>query len=122
MYRMRENDFLAIPHEAGVSPAWPITYDDLEPYYCEAERIYRVHGASEGDPTEPPRSFPFPHPPLPHAPLVASLVDRLRLYQASPAPLIMGQTENASCVQRATPTTVDSMPRWTRRPPPFVPP
>ena len=65
MYRMRENDFLAIPHEAGVSPAWPITYDDLEPYYCEAERIYRVHGASEGDPTEPPRSFPFHSPPLP---------------------------------------------------------
>jgi choline dehydrogenase-like flavoprotein len=78
MYRMRESDFLGIPHEAGVSPAWPITYNELEPYYCEAERIYRVHGASQGDPTEPPRSFPFPHPPLPHAPLVASLVDRLR--------------------------------------------
>ena len=77
MYRMRENDFLGISHEAGVSPAWPITYDELEPYYCEAERIYRVHGASQGDPTEPPRSFPFPHPPLPHTPLVASLVDRL---------------------------------------------
>ncbi len=78
MYRMRESDFRAVPHEAGESPAWPITYDDLEPYYCEAERIYRVHGSSEGDPTEPPRSSSFPHPPLPHAPLVASLVDRLR--------------------------------------------
>src|SRR5262245_58419562 len=78
MYRMRESDFRAVQHEAGESPAWPITYDDLEPYYCEAERIYRVHGGSEGDPTEPPRGSPFPHPPLPHAPLVASLVDRLR--------------------------------------------
>jgi choline dehydrogenase-like flavoprotein len=77
MYRMRESDFRAVRHEAGESPAWPITYNDLEPYYCEAERIYRVHGASEGDPTEPPRSSPFPHPPLPHAPLVAGLVDRL---------------------------------------------
>ncbi|HVX77191.1 MAG TPA: GMC family oxidoreductase [Bradyrhizobium sp.] len=78
MYRMRESDFRAIRHEAGESPAWPITYDDLEPYYCEAERIYRVHGASEGDPTEPPRRLPFPHPPLPHTPLVTSLVDRLQ--------------------------------------------
>jgi choline dehydrogenase-like flavoprotein len=78
MYRMRESDFRAVSHEAGESPAWPITYDDLEPYYCEAERIYRVHGASEGDPSEPPRDSPFPHPPLPHAPLIASLVDRLR--------------------------------------------
>ena len=59
MYRMRESDFRAIQHEAGESPAWPISYNDLEPYYCEAERIYRVHGASEGDPTEPPRSSPF---------------------------------------------------------------
>jgi choline dehydrogenase-like flavoprotein len=78
MYRMRESDFRAVQHEAGESPAWPITYGDLEPYYCEAERIYRVHGATEGDPTEPPRGCPFPHPPLPHAPRVASLVDRLR--------------------------------------------
>jgi choline dehydrogenase-like flavoprotein len=78
MYRMRESDFRAIAHEAGVSPAWPITYDDIEPYYYEAEQIYRVHGASEGDPSEPARSSPFPHSPLPHAPLVAILVDRLR--------------------------------------------
>jgi choline dehydrogenase-like flavoprotein len=77
MYRMRVSDFRAIQHEAGESPAWPITYQELEPYYCEAERIYRIHGASEGDATEPPRSSPFPYPPLPHAPLVASLVDRL---------------------------------------------
>ena len=78
MYRMRENDFLATRHEVGESPAWPITYNDLEPYYCEAERLYRVHGSAESDPTEPPHSVSFPYPPLPHAPLVSRLVDRLR--------------------------------------------
>jgi choline dehydrogenase-like flavoprotein len=77
MYRMRESDFRTIKHEARESPAWPITYGELEPYYCEAERIYRIHGSSEGDPSEPPRSSPFPYPPLPHAPLVAGVVDRL---------------------------------------------
>ena len=78
MYRMRESDFRATRHEGGESPAWPIGYDDLEPYYGAAERLYRVHGAVEDDATEPPRSTPFPHPPLPHAPAVAELVRRLR--------------------------------------------
>jgi len=87
MYRMRESDFRATKHEAGESPAWPITYADLEHYYCEAEQLYRVHGAPEGDPTEPPRSVPFPHPPLPHAPLVSALIDRLRDSGTSVSPL-----------------------------------
>jgi choline dehydrogenase-like flavoprotein len=45
MYRLREHDFRASTHEAGESPAWPITYADLEPYYCDVERLYRVHGS-----------------------------------------------------------------------------
>jgi choline dehydrogenase-like flavoprotein len=78
MYRLRESDFRAIRHEAGESPAWPIAYSDLEPYYNEAEQLYRVHGASDGDPTEPPHSSGFPYPPIPHAPLVSRLIDNLR--------------------------------------------
>ena len=31
-------------HHGGVSPAWPITYDELEPYYTQAEHLYQVHG------------------------------------------------------------------------------
>jgi choline dehydrogenase-like flavoprotein len=58
MYRLRESDFRATRHEGGESPAWPIGYADLEPYYAEAERLYRVHGSSEGDPSDPPRSGP----------------------------------------------------------------
>jgi choline dehydrogenase-like flavoprotein len=77
LYRMRESDFREVKHESGISPAWPISYPELEPYYVEAERLYRVHGASDGDPSEPPRSAPFPYPPLPHDPLIAGVVKRL---------------------------------------------
>jgi choline dehydrogenase-like flavoprotein len=59
LYRMRESDFRAVEHEKGFSPAWPITYSDLEPYYERAEALYRVHGSTEGDPSEPPRARPF---------------------------------------------------------------
>lgn len=38
MYRMRESDFRSTQHEAGESPAWPISYADLEPYYCDVEQ------------------------------------------------------------------------------------
>lgn len=77
LYRLRESDFRAVEHESGVSPAWPFGYEELEPYYAEAERIYRVHGSSEGDPCEPPRNGSYPYPPLEHAPSVGRLVKRL---------------------------------------------
>jgi choline dehydrogenase-like flavoprotein len=77
LYRMRESDFREVAHEAGTSPAWPISYAELEPYYAQAERLYRVHGAPDGDPSEPPRANPYPFPPLPHGPVVADVVRRL---------------------------------------------
>jgi choline dehydrogenase-like flavoprotein len=75
--RFRGQDFEAIEHEAGTSPAWPICYDDLEPYYAAAERLYFVHGQVGNDPTEPPRSSPYPFPAVPHEPYIADLCDRL---------------------------------------------
>src|SRR4051794_9482148 len=56
LFRLRERDFGEVPHYGGVSPAWPIAYQDLEPYYTEAERLYLVHGQRGEDPTEPPAS------------------------------------------------------------------
>lgn len=76
--RFRREDFGALEHEEGISPAWPITYDDLEPHYARAERIYLVHGQGGEDPTEPARSSPYPFPPLPHEPYMADLAARLR--------------------------------------------
>jgi choline dehydrogenase-like flavoprotein len=77
LYRMREKDFFAVEHENGVSPAWPITYSDLEPYYEKAEALYRVHGSADGDPSEPPRATPFPYPPIAHDPIMSRIVRRI---------------------------------------------
>ena len=44
LFRLRPQDFGEIKHHGGISPAWPISYEDLEPYYGEAEHLYLVHG------------------------------------------------------------------------------
>lgn len=75
LFRLRKEDFGAIKHHGGLSPAWPIAYDDLEPYYSEAERLYHVHGNAGEDPYEPPRSAPYPHPAVSHEPRLQQLSD-----------------------------------------------
>src|SRR4051794_38840377 len=77
LFRLRREDFGEIRHYAGTSPAWPIAYDDLEPYYTEAERLYLVHGQRGEDPTEPPASGPFPYPAVSHEPRIQQLHDDL---------------------------------------------
>src|SRR5215470_7179981 len=54
LFRLRKEDFGELKHAGGVSPAWPIAYEDLEPYYAEAEALYHVHGERGADPTDPP--------------------------------------------------------------------
>jgi choline dehydrogenase-like flavoprotein len=75
LFRLREEDFGEVKHYGGVSPAWPIDYSELEPYYAEAERLYLVHGAAGEDHTEPQRSGPFPYPAVSHEPRIQQLHD-----------------------------------------------
>ena len=77
LYRLRKEDFGELRHHDGVSPAWPIGYDELEPYYTLAEQLYEVHGARGEDPTEPPTSAPYPFPALAHEPRIQQLSDDL---------------------------------------------
>jgi choline dehydrogenase-like flavoprotein len=77
LYRLRREDFGELRHHDGVSPAWPITYEEMEPYYTRAERLYQVHGARGEDPTEPPASGPYPFPPVSHEPRIQQLSDDL---------------------------------------------
>ena len=77
LYRLRQEDFGELRHHDGVSPAWPISYDQLEPYYTQAEQLYQVHGARGEDPTEPPASAPYPFPPVSHEPRIQQLADDL---------------------------------------------
>jgi len=89
LYRLRREDFGVLRHLDGESPAWPIDYDTLAPYYDRAERLYSVHGEAGADPTDPPRG-PFPHAPIPHAPRVADLIDALQKRGLHPSPLPLG--------------------------------
>src|SRR5262249_29804958 len=77
LYRLRAEDFGELRHHDGISPAWPISYDELEPYYTLAEQQYEVHGARGEDPTEPPASAPYPFPAVSHEPRIQQLHDDL---------------------------------------------
>jgi len=77
LFRLRRQDFGELRHHGGVSPAWPISYEELEPYYTRAERLYHVHGERGEDPTEPPASAPFPHPAVSHEPRLQQLSEDL---------------------------------------------
>ena len=77
LYRLRPQDFGELRHHDGISPAWPISYEELEPYYGEAEHVYEVHGAHGVDPTEGPSSSEYPHPPVSHEPRIQQLADDL---------------------------------------------
>jgi len=89
LYRLRREDFQAVEHIDGVSPAWPIHYETLEPYYEHAERLYHVRGQHGIDPTEAPRG-PFPHTSVPHEAAMAELVEQLRALGLRPSPLPLG--------------------------------
>ena len=75
LFRFRCEDFGVLRHHDGISPAWPISYEDIEPYYLQAEHLYHVHGERGVDPTEPPASGPYPHPPISHEPRIQEIAD-----------------------------------------------
>ncbi|WP_292008219.1 GMC family oxidoreductase [Chryseobacterium sp.] len=90
LFRLREEDFKEIKHYGGISPAWPIQYEDLKDYYLEAETLYNVHGKRGSDPTEPFDEAPYPNPPLPHEPRIQEIVDELADYGLHPFNLPVG--------------------------------
>jgi choline dehydrogenase-like flavoprotein len=68
-WRFHEIDFIE-RSKVGPIPGttfsdWPITYADLEPYYTKVEWEIGVSGLAGSSPFDPPRSKPYPMPPLP---------------------------------------------------------
>ena len=108
LLRMRERDFGAVEHAGGISPAWPIAYAELEPWYAEAERLYSVHGMRGEDPTEPWSSGPYPHPAVSHEPRIQRLHDGVSALGLRPFHVPLGIRLNESnwrksdCVRCAT--------------------
>jgi choline dehydrogenase-like flavoprotein len=75
LYRLRPQDFEELKHVDGVSPAWPVSYADMEPYYTKAEWLYQVHGEHGTDPTEGPWSKQYPWPAVSHEPRLQEITD-----------------------------------------------
>jgi choline dehydrogenase-like flavoprotein len=90
LLRFRREDFGEIKHHGGISPAWPLGYEDFEPYYTRAEHLYHVHGERGVDPTEPPASAPYRYPPVASEPRVQELFDDLRRIGHHPFALPLG--------------------------------
>ncbi len=106
MFRMRAEDFGVIRHQGGISPAWPISYADMEPYYTRAEQLYHVHGdlgaapsipggyGSSFDPTEPFHSAKYPYPALSNEPRMQSIEDDVRKLGIHTFPMPLGLKRN----------------------------
>jgi choline dehydrogenase-like flavoprotein len=77
LYRLRPEDFSEIHHVDGVSPAWPLSYAEFEPWYTKAEWLYQVHGVHGEDPTEGPWSRQYPWPAVTHEPRIQQISDAL---------------------------------------------
>ncbi len=95
LLRLREQDFEAVQHQNGMSPAWCLKYADFEPYYTQAEQLYKVHGEPGGDPTQPPRSQDYPYPAIPHDPQVAEIYHAIADQGLHPCSLPLGLTRQA---------------------------
>jgi choline dehydrogenase-like flavoprotein len=65
--RFREEDFALLstwgPVDGASVADWPLSYDNLEPFYAEAERLIGVAGEAGANPFAAWRSGPFPMPP-----------------------------------------------------------
>ncbi|BAL88510.1 putative oxidoreductase [Actinoplanes missouriensis 431] len=98
LFRLRPQDFGEIRHHGGISPAWPIGYDELEPYYDEAEHLYGVHGLHGEDPTAGRASRPYPFAPVQHEPRIQELSDGLEKLGRHPfhLPIGVNLNENAA--------------------------
>ena len=102
LFRMRAEDFGVIQHKGGISPAWPISYADLEPFYTQAEELFHVHGdlgtapsvpggyGSSWDPTEPFHSKPYPHPAFSNEPRMAAIEADVRKLGVNTFPIPLG--------------------------------
>lgn len=90
LLRLREKDFGEVKHYGGISPAWPLGYDVFQPYYLQAEKLYKVHGKRGEDSCEPKESSPYPFPEISHEPYIQTFHDKLKKKGYHPFHLPLG--------------------------------
>jgi choline dehydrogenase-like flavoprotein len=103
LVRYRREDFSAMEHLGGLSPAWPFPYEELESWYSRAEDLYKVRGELGDDPTEPAHSSPYPHAAIPDEPPIAAVREKLRGQGLHPASLPLGVDINRWLARAKTP-------------------
>jgi choline dehydrogenase-like flavoprotein len=89
LLRLRARDFQEVRHQDGLSPAWPLDYEEFAPWYDSAEALFEVHGQAGEDPTEPPRGG-FPYPPVSHEPVIEDMSSRFSRAGLHPFHLPLG--------------------------------
>ena len=108
LYRLRPEDFGDLRHADGLSPAWPVGYDEFEPWYTRAEWLYQVHGTHGEDPTEGHWSKQYPWPAVSHEPRVQEISDALEAggYHPFHAPcgILLDEADRlrSTCIRCAT--------------------
>ena len=90
LVRYRREDFEEMAHLEGVSPAWPFPYEEMEPWYSDAEQLFQVRGTLGQDPTEPPHSRAYAFSPVPDEPPVAAVREKLKRNGLHPYSLPLG--------------------------------
>jgi choline dehydrogenase-like flavoprotein len=102
LLRLLPSDFGEVRHADGVAPAWPLSYDDMEPYYARAEHLFWVHGQHGEDPFAGASSQGYPFPPVQHEPRIQQLSDDLERLGLHPFHLPMGVRLTQDAHGRAT--------------------
>ena len=90
LFRLLPSDFGEVRHPGGIAPAWPLSYEDMEPYYVRAEHLFWVHGQHGEDPFAGVSSKDYQYPPVQHEPRIQQLSDDLTNLGLHPFHLPLG--------------------------------
>jgi choline dehydrogenase-like flavoprotein len=90
LLRLMPADFGEVQHPNGVAPAWPLSYDDMEPFYVRAEHLFWVHGKHGEDPYAGFSSHDYKYPPVQHEPHIQQLSDGLEKLGMHPFHMPLG--------------------------------
>ena len=134
-WRFRPDEFRVLSEEGPVERAsladWPITYEELEPHYEQAERDFGVAGDGKANPFGAPRQSIYPNPPHPdrtasvrfrdgarrlgYHPFPTPMAINSQVYGGRPACLYGGACGGHGCPIGAKATTLSvSLPRARR--------
>jgi choline dehydrogenase-like flavoprotein len=102
LLRLMPADFGEVQHPNGVAPAWPLGYDEMEPFYVRAEHLFWVHGKHGEDPYAGFSSRDYKYPPVQHEHHIQQLSDGLERLGLHPFHMPLGVQLTQDAQGRAT--------------------